>query len=189
MKMYLVCVALTLIAAGCNNTSPTSSLAAVPKGAGQGYQAVLDAVRRQCGNSVGVAYFYSQRNPYLNGDWVDSYEFTAGTCGSNDQLIGVLYERATNVVAVDAKPKDNPSGLLQPFPVTDWNINSNQAIATAMISGGQGFLRSHPGGDISIVGLSNRRNQPFRFEILFKSVDGSNKLIFYVDPKTGALVQ
>lgn len=188
MKTKLALLAVVLVAAGCAGTTVTSRINPTPQGAEQSYLAVYGAVIAKCGPTAEIMYFYSQKNNYLGGHLVDSYEFSAGGCGTSDQLIGALYDRSTATVSVDDTPKKNPNGLLQPFPLSAWRVNSDQAVSAAMKGGGDKFLLDNPGGDMSIVGLSNREGQPFEWEIIFKSTDGSKTLAIHIDPTTGDIM-
>ena len=190
-----VALLLTAIAAtssGCaqpvTKNEPLESasvIAAVPRGADSQYSETLDAITSKCGNNAQLVYLYSISNSYLGGQRIDTYVFTAAACGSKGQLISVLYNRTTGQISIDPQLNDNTNQLLRPIPMSDWNVGYDQAVAAASDAVRSTFLHDHPTASM-IVGLSFRQNEPFRWEIIFKSPQGDSVSLF-VDAQAGSV--
>jgi hypothetical protein len=195
MKHIQLAMCLLVLAAGCSratvatrNDAATLAITEAPVGASSGYQEVLRAMLSKCDN-IALVYYYSLLNDVrLAKQAVDTYVFTAGSCGGGDLIKG-LYIVNTSEVRLSLVPQPNPNGLMRPLPLSDWKITRDQAIRIALENGGQTFLSSHPDATVNLADLSNRAGQPFQWELLFEAPDERAKLTIHVDPRDGQVVK
>jgi hypothetical protein len=190
--VVLLILAIAMTAVGCSSTSTRSEPTAFstnavlpPQGEDSEYLKVFNTVLSECGTDTHLVYLYSISNSYLGGQRIDTYVFTAGNCGAKEQLISVLYNRDTGQATIDQRTNDNPNQLLRPIPLSDWNIDYDQAVALASIAVRSTFLHDHPTASM-IVGLSFRKDESFRWEVIFKSPDGTSASVF-IDAQTGSV--
>jgi hypothetical protein len=182
----LLTVTLVLLSAGCSKQTPSTStsLSRVPATTNvgparlaPGYLSALRTASAECGSGVQIVYFVSLNNKYLNNQRVDSYLFTAGRCGSIDDLISVDDDYNTGVVGMEAATQTNPGGLLRPLPLPELGVDYDEAVAIALETIKSTFSRQNPSAVIADVTLSFRQNQAFHWEILFKSADGNSTVV------------